>query len=113
MPDVGIELPPGCAGKYAAVSLLDSGGFGSAILATQLALNRPVVIKQLHGAGSLEPVQLARFLNEARLTASLSHANIVTVIDYGESAGVPWIAYEYLPGKSVAHLLDIGPVSCR
>ena len=40
-------------------------------------------------------------MHEARLAGSLSHSNIVTVHDFFEYAGRPYIAMEYLPRGSL------------
>src|SRR4051794_5118240 len=42
-----------------------------------------------------------RFVREARLAGSLSHPNVVTVFDYFEHDGVPYIAMEYLEQGSL------------
>ncbi|MBI4863203.1 MAG: serine/threonine protein kinase [Candidatus Riflebacteria bacterium] len=87
-----------------------SGGFGSIWLARQVDLDRLVVVKILHRAILSDRGQVERFLTEARITASLSHPHIVVLIDHGFEAGIPWIVYEYLTGKSLRHLIDAGPV---
>src|SRR6201986_1457648 len=42
-----------------------------------------------------------RFVRESRLAGSLNHPNIVTVLEYFEHDGVPYIAMEYVPGGSL------------
>src|SRR5262249_44054219 len=54
--------------------------------------------------------EVARFRDEARITASFHHRHIVTVIDHDVEAGIPWIAYEYLPGLSLRDILKDGPL---
>ena len=53
--------------------------------------------------GALDPdASLAhRFLRESRVAGALNHTNIVTVFDYFEHAGTPYIAMEYLSGGSL------------
>ena len=96
-----IALPPGCARSYRLERPLSEGGFGAVLLATQLKMGRPVAIKLLHSDHLTDPEQVQRFSNEARITAQLSHPNIVTIIDFDVEDGVPWIAYEFLPGKTL------------
>jgi serine/threonine-protein kinase len=102
------RFPAECARKFSPDRLLASGGFGSVWLATQKGLARPVAIKLLHAAILENPALVERFLNEARITAALTHPNIVFIIDHNVEEGIPWIAYEYLPGKSLRDILSAG-----
>jgi len=70
-------------------------------MARQLDLERIVALKELRVFRSVEPVFAQRFLREARLAGSFSHPNIVTVHDYFEFEGLPYIAMEYLPRGSL------------
>jgi serine/threonine protein kinase len=74
-------------------------------LARQLDLDRRVALKELAGLHAKDSTQVSRFLQEARLAGSLNHRNIVTVYEYFEDAGVPYIAMEYLPGGSLRPLV--------
>ena len=47
------------------------------------------------------PTFAERFLRESRIAGSLSHPNIVTVYDYFEHDGMPYIAMEYLERGSL------------
>ena len=66
-------------------------------LAHQAELERAVALKELDGLGATDPTATVRFLREARLGGSLNHPNIVTVHEYFEHGGVPYIAMEFLP----------------
>src|SRR5689334_10042467 len=89
---------PGAAqriGTYEVVRLIDRGGMATVYEARQPALDRTVALKRLD-LRSTDPMLAARFIREGRIAASLSHPNIVTVFDFFESDGVPYIAMEYL-----------------
>ena len=101
-------LPRDCARRYRAVRLLGSGGFGKVIEAIQLSLERRVVVKLLHAETLGDAEQVARFENEARVTALLRHPNIVTLLDHGAEAGAPWIVYEFIDGQDLRALLAAG-----
>ena len=61
-----------------------------------------VALKELSSFHARRSPEFAeRFLREARLAGSLSHPNIVTVHDYFEQDGIPYIAMEYVPGGSL------------
>jgi len=70
-------------------------------LARQIDLDRIVALKELRVFRSVEASFAQRFLREARLAGSFSHPNIVTVHDYFEHDGLPYIAMEYLPQGSL------------
>src|SRR3954469_2369035 len=68
--------------------------------ANQPALDRRVPLKRLDLRVD-DASQLDRFIQESRLAASFDHPNIVTVYDFFECDGVPYIAMEYLPRGSL------------
>jgi eukaryotic-like serine/threonine-protein kinase len=75
-------------------------------LAHDTQLDREVAIKLLGESLLGDPDFRRRFLREARAAARLSHPNIVRVFDTGETAGRPFIVMEYVPGQSLAAVLD-------
>jgi hypothetical protein len=83
-------------GRYHIEGELGRGGMAVVFLARQLDLDRPVALKELALAPTADASLAKRFLREARLAGSLSHPNIVTVHEYFEHAGIPYIAMEYM-----------------
>jgi serine/threonine-protein kinase len=70
-------------------------------LAKDTTLDRPVAVKVMHREMSEQADQLARFRQEARAVAKLSHPNVVAVIDAGEDGGYPYIVFEYVEGETL------------
>jgi serine/threonine protein kinase len=70
-------------------------------LARQVGLEREVALKELAPHSVADPAFAQRFIRESRLTSSLAHPSIVTVFDYFEHDGVPYIAMEYLERGSL------------
>src|SRR3954447_24593720 len=83
-------------GRYGIVRELGRGGMGVVYLAWQGDLERLVALKELLAFHAADPTLARRFVRESRLAGSLTHANVVTVFDYFEHDGVPYIAMEYL-----------------
>jgi serine/threonine protein kinase len=83
------------AGSYEIVREIGRGGMAVVHLARQSRLERLVALKEMRAAGG------ERLLRESRLAGSLSHPNIVTVHDYFEHEGTPFIAMEYLERGSL------------
>lgn len=73
---------------------------GRVYLAYEATLDRLVAIKFILGRGQ-SPSARERFLFEARAVARLVHSNVVAVHRIGEVADEPYIAYEYVAGRSL------------
>src|SRR4051794_33529907 len=88
-------------GRYEILGAIGSGAAATVHLARQRDLGRVVALKELDrlDGGESSPAA-SRFLREARVASSLSHANIVTVYEYFVDAGRPYIAMEYIEGGS-------------
>ncbi|GAB3353274.1 protein kinase domain-containing protein [Modestobacter lapidis] len=89
------------AERYEIVAPIASGGMGEVWQARDRTLGRIVAAKVLRSEYTSDPNFLIRFRNEARHTAALSHPNIASVYDYGETVTTdgPY------PGQRVAYLV--------
>ena len=87
--------------RYELVELVGSGGMSSVFKARDTLLERNVALKILHEHHLDDAEYVERFRREARTVAQLSHPNIVTVIDRGETAGRPFIVFEYVDGLTL------------
>ncbi len=70
-------------------------------LADDTVLERPVAIKVLSEALASDENWLARFRREARLAASLSHPNLVSVYDFNADSERPYLVMAHMPGGSL------------
>jgi len=94
-------------GRYRLDKLIGKGGMGAVYEATDMRLNRSVAVKILSGGLFGKPEALRRFQREARASARLSHANIVTVYDYGAlSTEGAYLVMELLKGKTLGEILN-------
>jgi urea transport system substrate-binding protein len=73
--------------------------------AEDLALGRRVAVKVLR-PDVADEVLRQRFLQEARLAASLRHDHIVTIYQVGQQGGLPFLVMEYLHGESLEQRLE-------
>ncbi|CAN5600101.1 hypothetical protein BH20ACT19_BH20ACT19_02480 [soil metagenome] len=80
---------------------IGSGGMSTVYRAYDPTLERWVAIKVMHRDITDDPDQLERFRREARAVARLSHPHVVTVIDFGEDGGTPYIVLEYVEGETL------------
>ncbi|WP_433367925.1 protein kinase domain-containing protein [Actinoplanes sp. CA-142083] len=97
-------------GRYQLEHLLASGGMGTVWQARDQRLNRAVAVKELSGAGLTLPLAGQRFDREARAAARLAHPNIVALHDAGIDDGHPYLVMELIHGRSVAAVLENGPL---
>jgi serine/threonine protein kinase len=92
-------------GKYGIQDEIGKDGFGSVYRAYDPTIGRIVAIKVL-SVGD-DPSVLSRFRIEAAAAGKLHHKNIVTIHDFGEHKGVPFLVMEFLEGedlqKTIAH----------
>ncbi len=86
--------------------LLGHGCTGRVYLADDLPLEREVAVKILLEGFAREPRVIKAFEREAVAMASLRHENVVPVYACGEHRGLPYFVMEYLPGGTVAALLE-------
>jgi eukaryotic-like serine/threonine-protein kinase len=97
-------------GRYHILEKLGEGGMATVYKGYDTRLERDVAIKvirtDLFGAAVLERI-LKRFGREAKALARLTHPNIVSVIDYGEYEGTPYLVMEYLPGGTLKGILGM------
>ena len=91
--------------QYQVVRELGRGGMGIVFLARDIALHRLVAIKVLRQEFASSEEQRERFRREARMTARLSHANIVPVHTFGEAEQFVYIVMKYVHGESLAERL--------
>jgi parallel beta-helix repeat protein len=121
---VSLSLPLGTklfGGKYSVGKVLGQGGFGITYMGADTILSRPVAIKELFPEGcqrngtTVQPTRITpsdfasmkqKFLDEARLLASLNHPGIVKVYDFFEENDTAYMVMEYLRGKSLAKLVE-------
>jgi serine/threonine protein kinase len=95
------------AGKYRVEQLLGEGGMGKVYKATQLALDKPVVLKVLRQALLGDERTVARFQREAKAASRLNHPNSISVLDFGQAEdGAMYIAMEYVQGRDLHQILS-------
>jgi predicted ATPase len=89
--------------RYRLQEQLGAGGAGVIYKAEDEQLKRTVAIKILLGGG-MDGSKLERFRGEARSVARLNHPNIITLHDYAEEQGQPYLVIEYIPGEDLWEL---------
>ncbi|GAB3282784.1 serine/threonine protein kinase [Parasphingorhabdus pacifica] len=98
-------------GHYKIEGVLGRGGMSVMYRATDVRLGRKVALKVMgeHITGDAEFRE--RFVDEARNTSAIDHANIVPLYDFGEVDGMLYIAMRLVDGSDLASLVKDGPIS--
>ena len=94
---------------YRIDSFIGAGGMGRVYRGVQLSLDRPIAIKIMRSDRGGDPHMVRRFLQEVRLSSRLDHANIVRVIDGGNTAdGRCYLVMEILEGETLDEHVPAG-----
>ena len=90
-------------GPYTLVRRHAVGGMSMVFVAHDPTLHREVALKILGEDFSADERRIRAFEEEARITASFSHPNVVRVLTTGKSFGHFYIAMELVPGGHFEH----------
>ena len=107
------EEVPNKVGRYQIVESIGFGAMGAVYKAFDPLIKRTIAIKTIRL--DIPPQSphyrtfIERFYHEARISGTLSHPNIVTLFDIGETDDkVPFLAMEYIEGETIADVLNQG-----
>ena len=103
---------PLLAGRYRVIQRLGSGGMAAVYLANDERLGRDVAVKRLHTT-ERDDVDARRFQREAKLGASLSHPNLVSIFDTEEDDESVLLVMEYVDGETLGDRLARGGLEPR
>ena len=110
-----MALSPGTTlGPYTVIAKIGEGGMGEVYRARDTKLDRDVALKVLSDSFTSDPDRLARFEREAKLLASLNHANIGHIYGLEEAGGgtsnLRALVLELVEGPTLADLIGRGPM---
>lgn len=98
---------------YEILSPLGAGGMGEVYRAKDTKLGREVALKILSEDLATNGEMRARFVREAQAVAALSHPNILSIFDFGQSGTVTYAVMELLEGETLRERLEGGRLPRR
>jgi eukaryotic-like serine/threonine-protein kinase len=93
-------------GKYKLVRVIGEGGMGRVYEAMDPVIGRRVAVKTISLNVVADAETRARFFREAQAAGQLSHPNLITIHDIGESEDTPYIVMEYLEGMDLSRAIQ-------
>lgn len=100
-------------GRYVIKGKLNHGGMGTVLRAYDPHFERDIAIKIMPRAFINNATFRKRFEREAKIIASLQHPCIVSVYDFNEYKGQPYIVMRFMHGGSLEQHLKKGPVNLK
>ncbi|CAN5593004.1 hypothetical protein BH11ARM2_BH11ARM2_04730 [soil metagenome] len=107
--DIPLPVIPG----YEVVDHLGSGGMGAVWSARFLALNQLRAVKVLDKALAQDAQFLERFGQEAKALGRLDHPNVVKVYDANAENDPPYIAMDWVEGRTLTEVMGGKPMSIK
>jgi serine/threonine protein kinase len=89
-------------GEYIVLDKLGAGGMGQVFKAQHRKMKRLVALKVLPPHATTSSRNVKRFYQEVEVAAKLTHPNIVTAFDAGESHGLHFLVMEYVDGQDLS-----------
>jgi hypothetical protein len=99
---------PSQFGRYTLLERLAVGGMAEvfrAKISSSHGFEKVLVIKRILPHLAADSTFVSMFIDEAKLTAQLTHPKIVQILDFGDVAGQYFIALEYVDGSDALGLL--------
>jgi serine/threonine-protein kinase len=108
-----MEPIPVQIGRYVVEGLIGAGGMGQIYKAHDPDIRRTVAIKLISTrlmSSADRGEYIRRFRREAEAAARCAHPNIVSIYDYATHEGQPFLAMEFVNGKSVRQMIEESPM---
>src|SRR5687767_10252841 len=97
-------------GRYKITGVMAAGSMGSVYKAERVPVGKLVAVKFLHASYANDSEFQARFERETRIMSKLNHPNCVSVLDFGQWQGAPYLVMDYVDGVTLRSIMDKGPL---
>ena len=104
------KLPQSATTRYGDIQLIARGGMGEVFRAVDRVLGRQVALKSIKPECASDRKRQIRLRREIMAMAQVNHPNMVHLYDFCEDDNSACYVMEYVPGKTLAALLEDGPM---
>ena len=91
--------------RFRIIRLIGKGGFGSIYLVEDAAIQEEMILKVLNPQLSVDEGAIKRFVQELKLTRSITHQNVIRIFDFLDLGGARAVSMEYFPGRDLGKIL--------
>ena len=100
-------VPPGTlVGEYEIEGLIGAGGMGEVYRVRHPVIGKRAAMKVMNETCSANPLNVARFVDEAKAVNAIGHPNIVDIFSFGHIDGRSYFVMELLVGESLRARMD-------
>jgi serine/threonine protein kinase len=93
-------------GNYEIRSHVGTGGMAEVYRAVHVATGQEVALKALRSSARLLPQASSRFAHEVLAISAARHRNVVAILEVDLESSPPFLAMEYVPGRTLRSILD-------
>jgi eukaryotic-like serine/threonine-protein kinase len=108
-----LPFVPETLGHYQLLERIGAGALGEVFRARDTRVGRTVAIKRVPSALASDESRRRRLLDDARAASALSHPHVASLYEVGEENGQVFLAFEHVPGESLAKLIGGRPLNPR
>jgi serine/threonine-protein kinase len=91
--------------RFRVLRQIGKGGFGTIYLVEDSAIQEQIILKVLNPHLALDEMAIKRFVQELKLTRSITHPNVIRIYDFLDLGGARAVSMEYFPSKDLGKLI--------
>jgi serine/threonine-protein kinase len=91
--------------RYKVLRQIGKGGFGSIYLVEDSAIQDELILKILNPQLSMDDTAIRRFVQELKLTRSITHENVIRLYDFLDLGGARAVSMEYFASKDLGRII--------
>ena len=93
-------------GRFRVDALIKDSPMGAVFRATQIPIERPIILKVLHAHLWSDEGNLTRFMQEAQIISNLTHPNVVRLLDFDRRDDMLYLAMEFIDGVTLSQVIE-------
>jgi serine/threonine-protein kinase len=91
--------------RFRVLRQIGKGGFGTIYLVEDSAIQEQIILKVLNPHLALDEMAIKRFVQELKLTRSITHPNVIRIYDFLDLGGARAVSMEYFPSRDLGKII--------